>query len=215
MAAGIVIAAFGFGPAFAINSFSFLLLVVGLLIVVPARVQQIRRRSSLGESVAILRAKPQLAIYLLIVVAVSFAADPVNTESPAVAHAFGRPSTWSGAVVGFFGLGAVVASIAIAGRVTGSRRRIGKTLVLLGSGIVLMAVSPWLPLALGFLFVAGVGYLSSNAAVTARLQLGVEESQRGGRSWLSGPLPFLAPGRLPAFSTARSPTGPASVLPHR
>jgi hypothetical protein len=53
------------------------------------------------------------------------------------------------------------------------------TLSLLGGGVVGFALSPWLPLAFLFLFVAGFGYLASNTAATTRLQLGVAESQRG------------------------------------
>ena len=41
------------------------------------------------------------------------------------------------------------------------------------------ALTPWLPLALAILFVGGFGYLASNTAATARLQLDVEEAQRG------------------------------------
>jgi hypothetical protein len=38
---------------------------------------------------------------------------------------------------------------------------------------------PWLPLGFVFLVVGGFGYLSSNTSATTRLQLGVEETQRG------------------------------------
>jgi hypothetical protein len=53
------------------------------------------------------------------------------------------------------------------------------TLVLLGGGIVVLSLSPWLWLAYVVLLVAGFGYLASNTSATARLQLGVEEGQRG------------------------------------
>jgi len=53
------------------------------------------------------------------------------------------------------------------------------TLALLGSGIVAFSLSPWLPLGLVLLFVAGFGYLASNTAATTQLQLGVDEIQRG------------------------------------
>ena len=177
-AAAGVIAAFGVAPAFAVNSLSFLVLVVGIALVRPAPVRR-ARRAPLRESLRLVRADPRLAAYLAVVMTVSFAADPVNTESPALAHAFGFSSTWSGALVGCFGAGAVVAALLVVGRVSGSRRRMTATLGLLGGGIALAAASPWLPLALAFLFIGGLGYLSSNAAATSRLQLGVDESQRG------------------------------------
>jgi MFS family permease len=108
-----------------------------------------------------------------------FGSDPVNTESPAFAHAFGYSDTWSGAIVAFFGAGAVTAALLVAGRVAGSRGRMAVTLAALGSGMALFSLSPWLPLGFAFLALAGFGYLGSNTAATTRLALGVSASQRG------------------------------------
>ena len=173
-----VIAAFGAPPAFALNAFSYLLLVGALAVVRPKPYAR-AKKASLRESFGLLRADPKLAAYLAIVMTVSFASDPVNTESPALAHQFGHAAVWAGAIVGFFGAGAVFAALFVAGRVAGSRRRMAGTLGLLGAGIALAGASPWLPLACVFLGIAGFGYLSSNTSATARLQLGVGEGQRG------------------------------------
>jgi MFS family permease len=173
-----VIAAFGIPWAFALNSCSYLLLVVGLLLVHP-REEERAERAALRESFGLLRANPKLAVALLIVMTAGFGSDPVNTESPAFAHAFGFSDTWAGAIVTFFGAGAVAAALLVAGRVAGSRRRMAATLAALGSGILLFSITPWLPLAFVFLAVAGFGYLGSNTAATTRLVLGVSPSQRG------------------------------------
>jgi hypothetical protein len=143
-----------------------------------------RRRASraetrLSESLRLVRDQPRLLAFLLIVTAVGFASDPVNTEAPAFAHAFGRPDTDAGYLIGAFGGGAVAAAFLLAGRVTGSRRRMLTTLVLLGTGIAAFSLTPWLPVGLGFLAVAGFGYLASNTSATSRLQLEVAEHQRG------------------------------------
>src|SRR2546423_12647672 len=53
------------------------------------------------------------------------------------------------------------------------------TLAALGAGIVLFSVTPWLPLGLPLLALAGFGYLGSNTSATTRLALGVEPWQRG------------------------------------
>jgi MFS family permease len=103
----------------------------------------------------------------------------VNTEAPAFANAFGHPDTWAGFIIGAFGAGAVSAAFLVAGRVAGSRRRMALTLGALGLGVGLFSITPWLPLAFVFLVLGGFGYLSSNAAATTRLQLGVPPSQRG------------------------------------
>ena len=173
-----VIATLGIPWAFALNSLSYLALIAGLLAVSP-RQQLFAVRASLRESIGLVWAEPQLAMSLLIVMCVGFASDPVNTESPAFAHAFGYSDTWSGAIVGMFGLGAVSAALLVAGRVAGSQGRMAVTLALLSGGIVLFSLAPWLPLGLVFLAVAGFGYLASNTSATTRLQLGVAESHRG------------------------------------
>ncbi len=176
--AALCIATLGIPAAFAINSASYALLVVALIVIGP-RPQARQRNASLRESFALLRARPQLLAYLLIVAAVGWASDPINTLGPAFATEFGRPDTWAGAIIGVFGAGAVMAALLVAGRTEGSARRMTLTLTLLGGGVALFALSPWLPLAFVFLFVAGFGYLASNTSATTRLQLGVEESQRG------------------------------------
>jgi len=173
-----VIAALGIPWAFAINSGSYLLLVAGLLLVRP-RPEERAERASLGESLRLVRERPVLLVALGVVMVAGFGSDPVNTESPAFARAFGYTDTWAGVIVAFFGLGAVSAAFLVAGRVAGSRRRMALTLGVLGAGILLFSVTPWLPLGFAFLALAGFGYLSSNTSATTRLVLGVAPSQRG------------------------------------
>jgi MFS family permease len=176
--AAAVIALFGIAPAIAINSLSYLALALALLVITPSPVPKVRR-SSFRDSIAMLRVDPRLAGYLAIVMAVGMTSDPVNTESPAIAHVFGYSPVWAGAVVGCFGLGAVLAAITSSNRLGRSDRQLAASLLLFGSGMLLMAISPWFPLALAFVLGAGFGYLSANATATARLQLGVAEEQRG------------------------------------
>lgn len=176
--AAAVIALLGIPWAFGLNSLSYLMLIGGLLLVRP-REEERAERGSLRESLTLLRENPALLFSLLIVMIAGFGSDPVNTESPAFAHAFGYADTWAGAIVAFFGVGAVVAALLVAGRVAGSRGRMALTLCLLGAGVALFALAPWLPLGFVFLAVAGFGYLGSNTAATTRLALGVAASQRG------------------------------------
>jgi MFS family permease len=170
----------GIPASFAINSGSYLVLVVGVLLVEPAARQLASRgEARLRESLRLVRDHPRLLAFLLIVTAVGFASDPVNTEAPAFAHAFGRPDTDAGYLIGAFGAGAVSAAFLLAGRVAGSRRRMLTTLVVLGGGVIGFSLSPWLPVAYAFLALAGFGYLASNTSATSRLQLDVAEHQRG------------------------------------
>jgi MFS family permease len=175
--AAAVIAAFGLGVAFFVNAGSFLCFTVGLLVVRP-RPQRLAARAPLRESLTLLRDNPRLLWLLFVVAAVGFASDPVNTESPAFAHAFGFTDTLAGILIGVFGAGAVCAALFFAGR-EGSRQLTVVTLTILGLGIVCFSLAPSLWLALPFLFAAGFGYLASNARATTQLQLEVEEWQRG------------------------------------
>ena len=170
----------GIPAAFGLNAASYLIFVVALLVIGP-QAQELADRSvsHLSASVDILRRRPQLLVFLVIVAAVGFASDPVNTLAPAWAHAFGRKDTVAGYIIGAFGAGAVTAGFLVAGRVGGSRRRMFSTLLLLGGGVVGFSLTPWLPLGLPILFLGGLGYLASNTHATSRLQLGVEPSERG------------------------------------
>jgi MFS family permease len=175
--AAAAIAAFGIPIAFLVNSLSYLLFVGALLLVHP-RPQRRQRHASLRESLGLLRRRTRLIWLLLVVLAAGFASDPVNTEAPAFAHAFGHHDTFAGLIIGAFGAGAVAAALLTAGR-EGSARRTVVTLTLLGVGITAFAVSPTLAIGFPLLLVAGFGYLASNTRATTQLQLEVDESQRG------------------------------------
>ena len=170
----------GIPASFAINSASYLMLVLGVLVVHPTeRLRATRAETRLRESLRLVRDQPALLAFLLIVTAVGFASDPVNTLAPAWAHAFGRPDTDAGYIIGAFGAGAVAAAFLLAGRVTGTRRRMVGTLLMLGCGMVVFSLVHWLPVGLVLLAIAGFGYLASNTSATSRLQLSVDEHQRG------------------------------------
>jgi MFS family permease len=182
--AGLSVDKLGYAPSFAINAGSYLVLVVGLTVVTPrARQLASRGQARLRESLRIAREQPRLLAFLLIVTAVGFASDPVNTESPAFAHTFGfghnHLRLWSGVIVGAFGAGAITAALLIVGRVAGSRRRMMITLCLLVAGVVGFSLSPSIWVGFAFLAVGGFGYLASNTSATSQLMLGVEDHQRG------------------------------------
>ena len=178
--AAAAIVAFGIATAFAINAASYLLLVVGVLVVHPlSRPTGRRGETRLRDSLRLVRSQPRLLAFLLIVAAVGFASDPVNTEAPAFAHAFHRHDTWAGLIIAAFGIGAVAAALLVAGRATGSRQRMLATLALMGAGVVGFSLVPSIWPAFALLAVAGFGYLASNTSATSRLLLDVGEEHRG------------------------------------
>jgi MFS family permease len=178
--AAVCVRTLGIPASFAINAGSYLVLVLALLVVSPAPRRLAKRgEARLRDSLRLVKDDPRLLAFLLIVTVVGFASDPVNTESPAFAHAFGRPDTDAGYFIAAFGAGAVLAAFLVAGRVADSRGRFVVLIGLLGVGMVAYSLVPWLPAAYVLLGVAGFGYLAANTAATSRLQLGVAESQRG------------------------------------
>jgi MFS family permease len=178
--AAVAVETVGIAAAFAINAASYLVLAAGLLLVRPAAQEPATRESTrFRESLALLRREPRLAAFLLIVAVVGFASDPVNTLAPAYARVFGHRDTFAGYLIGAFGLGAIAAAFALSGKIASSRRRMPITLGALGVGVILFSLSPSLVAAFALLFVGGFGYLASNTGATSRLQLEIDEAQRG------------------------------------
>ena len=105
----------GIPASFLLNSFSYLVFVLALLVLRP-RAQETapRETSRLRDALGLLRDDPRLLAFLIVVAAVGFASDPVNTLAPAFAHAFGHRDTVAGFIIGAFGAGAVSAALLVA-----------------------------------------------------------------------------------------------------
>jgi MFS family permease len=178
--AAVAVTQIGVGAAFVIAAVAFLALATGVAV---ARARPMRRSvqssARLRDTLALVYRQPRLAGYLVVVMLVGFASDPINTLAPAFAHAFDRPDTDAGMLIGVFGAGAVTAALVLTGRAPGVRSRIAGSLLMLGLGIAGFALTPWLVPALAMLFVAGFAYLTCNATATARLQLELDDAHRG------------------------------------
>jgi MFS family permease len=176
-----VIAQYDIPTAFAVNSASYLALVVGIFSV-KSRVDRPAPSGHprLRDSLVMVRADRALLVPIVVVGLVSLTADPVNTLTPAFAtELFGQPDTFTGFLVGAFGAGAVTAAFVVTGRLSPSYRSMVTTLALLAGGIATFVAAGSEPVALVGLFVGGFGYLASVTAATSLLHLAVEESHRG------------------------------------
>jgi MFS family permease len=178
--AAVVIETVGPSWAFGINSLSYLALVVALTRV-RALVPQARpaSRPRLRESIALVARDRRLLGLLYAIAAMNIATDPAVTLGPAFMVELNEPDSLTGLLIGAFGAGAVVVAFTVAHGLGRTRRTIGLCLLVTGAGVVGFAVSPTLATAMLCLFVMGLGYLATNTVATSRLQLEVEDVQRG------------------------------------
>ena len=178
--AAVVIGTAGPAWAFGINSLSYLALVLALT-TVRALVPQARPRTRprLRESIALVARDRRLLALLYTIAAMNIATDPPVTLGPAFMVELHRPDSLAGLLIGAFGAGAVVVAFTVAHGLRQTRKTIGATLLVTGAGVVGFSVSPTLAAAMICLFVMGLGYLATNTVATTRLQLEVEDAQRG------------------------------------
>jgi len=178
--AAISVTMLGIPATFAIGALCALGLAAGAALARPRpRTRAARGSTRLRDTLIYLRRQPRLARYLLIIMLIGFASDPINTLAPVFAHAFGRPDTDAGLVIGAFGAGAVTAALVMTGRMPDAGRRLAGMLSVMALSVIGFSLATSLAPALVILFVAGYAYLVSNTAATSSLQREVDESHRG------------------------------------
>jgi len=179
------IAGVGFGWAFAINSASFLALIVALsMIRIDRQPAGEARGGSVRDVTRLAWRNPRLRIMLFGVAAVSMAADPVVTLGPTFAQdVFGRSDNDAGLIVAAFGLGSILAALFLSRtfRAPGDARLkvLPWSMTLMAAGLAGFAFVPAFWPALVVLMAGGVGYLLSSTAWTTALQEEVEDRMRG------------------------------------
>ncbi|HEY6030629.1 MAG TPA: MFS transporter, partial [Gaiellaceae bacterium] len=115
--AALVVDSLGIPAAFALNSGSYLVLAAAVAWSRPRQHRRAERGTvKLMDSIRLVRSNGRLQALLVVVAAIGFASDPINTLAPAFAHAFGHRDVVGGYLIGFFGGGAVLAAFALAGR---------------------------------------------------------------------------------------------------
>ncbi|MCI0345333.1 MAG: MFS transporter, partial [Chloroflexi bacterium] len=181
--AGLIVALFGAGWAFAVNAASFVPVVAGLLLIGPPLLERARvaARGAIGELIAYLRLETRATgLLLLLGLQTTFASGHL-VIGPAVARQLGVGAEGLGFLLAATGLGAVFAGLRLAAFPdTGLRWR-----VLVLSGLVLAAslgavgLTPGFALTLGAFALAGVGMVTFNASSNTIIQSLVAERLRG------------------------------------
>jgi MFS family permease len=180
--AGLIVAAYGPGWAFAVNAASFAPVIVGLLLIAPAAARPLTAaRKAVGELVAFLRAETRVTALLgMLALQTTFASGHL-VIGPAVARDLGVGAEGLGYLLAATGLGAVVAGLRLAAFPdSGSRWRVlAAAGLLLGAALAGVAIAPGFAVTLGCFAAAGVGMVTFNASANTLIQLLVGEALRG------------------------------------
>jgi MFS family permease len=164
-----VITTIGFGWAFEINAISFVLFSIALRSLPKRPAELVQRRSPVMIGFKIAWHERRIMILLLMVAAVTVAADPILVLGPALArHVFHASADWSAYFIGALGAGSVVGSL-LPRRGSPSIRRAAAVLCLLGLAMGAFALAPRIWLSLVAAFAAGVACLLANSATRALL----------------------------------------------
>jgi MFS family permease len=184
--AGIVIAAVGEGYCFAIDGFSYIAVVLSLLMMqVPAAIIQRATTSmfeQLKEGWSYVTTFSPIRTILTLFALVSLMGMPFIVLMPIFASQVlhGGPHTL-GYLMGASGVGALISAISLALRksVRGLTTMIQLSAFLFGSGLILFGLSHHLVLSLLLMLVVGFGMMQGLAASNTVIQTLVPEDKRG------------------------------------
>jgi MFS family permease len=198
-----LIAAFGFGYAFAINAVSFIIFIA-VLAAAGKGTSEPERRSRVRDGFLTAYREGRIMIVLLMVVAVTVAADPVLVLGPAlVSHVFGKSASWSWLFIAALGAGSVLGSLRRSKR-TPSLKLAATILAALGICMIAFVLSPYFWGSVAAAGAAGAACLVANAATRTLLakEAGPSREARVMAVWAiawagSKPLASLIDGSLP------------------
>ncbi|WP_205503687.1 MFS transporter [Rufibacter psychrotolerans] len=184
--AGGIIAAVGEGVCFLLNAISYLAVLASLLLMrvpqVERKVQDTQILKSLGEGFRYAFGFAPIRDILLLIATLSLFGMPFTVLMPAFARdvLHGDASTL-GLLMGASGVGALLGALYLAARKTvlGLARVIVVASVLFGVGLMAFALANTLLLAMGSIFVVGLGMILRMASSNTLIQTIVDEDKRG------------------------------------
>jgi MFS family permease len=183
-AAGGLIALIGVSACFAVNTATFVVMIVALRLMDPALLQPAERvaraRGQLRAGLAYVRRTPELRVPLTMMVVIGTVSFNFQVLLPLLAS-----QTWEGtaatyaALTGVMGVGSVLGALA-----AGARGRVTDGLLvgsaaLFGAAELLAAIAPTLPLQALALVPLGAASVTFAAGVNSSLQLAAEPMLRG------------------------------------
>lgn len=185
--AGIVIAVAGEGYCFLIDGFSYIAVIISLLlmtIILKERTVSARQNmlSELREGWQYVARSQPIRSVLLLLALVSLVGMPYTVLMPVFAGEIlhGGPHTL-GFLMGATGVGALVGAVVLAARrsVLGLGRLIVIAASCFGGGLIAFSTSRVFPLSMVLLFITGYGMMTQMASTNTILQTIVKDQQRG------------------------------------
>ncbi|WP_158799088.1 MFS transporter [Pedobacter sp. L105] len=183
---GLVLVKFGAGICFLLNAFSFLCVIVSLLLMkLPAFVPTGITRSLKTEYIegyAYLKRTPSIGMVILMLALTSFLVLPYNTLLPVFAKVIfkGNAATF-GYISSFIGLGAVSGAYFLASLKPGAnlKKVLFFNTLILGTGLILFSRFSYFPIAMVFAVCCGFGTMSQTAVSNTIIQIESDKHMRG------------------------------------
>lgn len=216
--AGILISSVGEGWCFMANAFSYGIVLTSLLLMnvekLPAVVKSTAKvLTRMKEGIQYIKGKQIMRTLLLLLAIVSFSNASLRTLAPIFAQdvLHGDANTL-GFLMSASGVGAICGALFLTKSKTTPllQKIVSMTGILLGTGMILFAISSSLILSLIFIGIAGLAQMMHTACTNTLLQLHVSDDKRGRvmsfyTVCLQGTMPF---GSLVAGAIAGALSGP-------
>lgn len=184
--AGVVIAAYGPGWAFTVNSVSYAATIAALLLIkldrtAPEPDGRMRPWREFVAAIGYSRTKPGIVTAIATVTLIGFFGLASQMMSVVIAEeVFGRGERGFGEMLSAVGLGAIIASPIVA-QLAGHYRRSTiqqGALLIYGAGILVAGLAPVFRVAQFGLFVMGAAHIASASTLNTAIQLQVDERVR-------------------------------------
>jgi predicted MFS family arabinose efflux permease len=183
--AGQTLAKLGEKWCFGLNALSFVAPIITLMMIRTTFLPPTTSESmltSLKQGIRFVRKQGSMEALIVLAFCMTALAMPMRTYIPVfVKDIFHRGPETYGNLLSLMGLGSIIGSLTVAG--LGNIRNKGKfaitTLMCLGIGIAIFAVSKSLPLSYGMLLVVGASMMAVFATVTSLVQLITTNEMRG------------------------------------
>ena len=183
---GLVLVKFGAGICFSINAFSFLAVIVSLLMMkLPPHTEvtvQKKAVAELAEGFEYLKKTPAIAVVMLMLALTALLVLPYNTLLPIYAKMIfkGDAATY-GYINSFIGLGAICGSIFLASLKPGADLKFVLLIntLIFGASLVVFSHLSYFPLAMLVAILSGFGMMSQTTIIMTIIQVHSDARMRG------------------------------------